>query len=116
MFLVPVFKIGFTTALVYLLCPSMQQRSPSVFVHDKKMAELKNVAEELPEVDDVINNLIKLPDEIKNSEKAKMCKLTGKQRQDMVVSVLRLITTVIKVISFNLIGMVHLHAFRISAE
>ena len=71
---------------------------------------MKNFAEKLPEVDDVINNLIKLPDEVRNSEKAKMCKLTGKQRQDMLVSMLRLVTTVVKVLAFNQIGMVDFHA------
>ena len=105
-FLVPIFKIGLTTALVFLFCPQFKQQSPSVFIHDKKHSELKEFDEEKPEVDEVINNLIKLPDEVKNSEKAKICKLTGKQRQDMIVSMLKLITTVVKVISFNVIGKV----------
>ena len=100
----PIFKIGFTTSLVYLFCPSLKRQSASVFVHDKRNADFKKFAEKQPEIDDVINNLIKLPDEVKNSEKAKMCKLTGRQRQEMLVSMLKLITTVVKVISFNLIG------------
>ena len=105
-FLLPIFKIGFTSAVLFLFCPTLKHQPPSVFVHDKKHAELKKAAESLPEMDDVINNLIKLPDDVKNSETAKMCKLTGKQRQDMMVTMLKLITTVVKVISFNLIGTV----------
>ena len=105
-FLLPIFKIGFTSAVIFLFCPALKHEPPSVYFHDKKHAELKKSGEIVAEMDDVINSLIKLPDDVKNSEKAKMCKLTGKQRQDMMISMLKLITTVVKVISFNLIGTV----------
>ena len=51
--------------------------------------------------DKVLDNLIK--DEIRDSEKAKMCKLTGKQRQEMYTSMMKLVVTVMKVVLFNII-------------
>ena len=76
----PILKIAITAGILFAFCPGFKKERPDIFIYDKTSA----MREKTP--DNVFNNLIRLPDNIKQSEDAKIAQLTGKQQQDLLVT------------------------------
>ena len=89
------------SALVFMCFDKKDETLMPIFSFDTNQSRLKT--EDWIDPDEIVENLVKLPDDIKNSERAKMCKLTGKQRQEMFASMIKLLVTIMKVVSFNII-------------
>ena len=93
----PMLKIGLSTLFVFICCPSKIQYYPNVFALTKHHEPAK------VDPDILLKNLIKLPEDVKNSDEARMAKISGRQQQEMITSVWKLFVTVIKVAAFNVI-------------
>ena len=94
-FILPMVKIAITSSILFLFCPKHRKTYSSVFrwEHDQSLKE------STPEVK--LQNIVRLPHEIRDSPDSRVARLTGKQQQEMYVSVWKLIITLVVVIAFN---------------
>ena len=69
-----------------------------IFVYDYEQEQIPKTPE------NVLKNLIKLPEHIIKSKESKVALLTGKQQQDLMVTAWKSLVTVLLVISFQNIG------------
>ena len=91
----PMVKIAITSSILFMFCPKYRKTYSTVFRWEPDQA----LKESTPEMK--LRNIVRLPQEIRDSPDSRVARLTGKQQQEMYISAWKLIMTLVVVVSFN---------------